>query len=209
MFGKEFQKQREVSGRGRFNQALFNLGKFINRRRGSDNVRDMAAYNPDTRVTVPGSLPSNYKSTEAEQFRKADMYNRATKDRTDLGTGVDGINLEPTSNRNVVQYGPGRRAGDFLERFVGNRFDQNQLLGYNQALMGQEGAFAAERNRQNLETTLAFDRDSPTKQQERQLKAKTGEALLAEAVAKQATSAAQIGGLGTARTFGRGSTSIT
>jgi hypothetical protein len=66
-----------------------------------------------------------------------------------------------------------------------------------------------ETNRQRLETNLAFDRDSPTRQQERQLKAKTGEALLAEAVAKQATSAAQIGGLGTARTFGRGSTSIT
>ena len=209
MFGKEFQKQREVSGRGRVDQALFNLGKFINRRRGSDNVRDMAAYNPDTRVTVPGSLPSNYKSTEAEQFRKADMFNRKEKGRDDLGTGVTGINLEPTSNRNVVQYGPGRRAGDFLERFAGQRFEQNQLLGYSQALANQEAAFAAERNRQNLETTLAFDRDSPTKQQERQLKAKTGEALLAEAVAKQATSAAQIGGLGTARTFGRGSTSIT
>ena len=209
MFGKEFQKQREVSGRGRVDQALFNLGKFINRRRGSDNVRDMAAYNPDTRVTVTGSLPSNYKSTEAEQFRKADMFNRKEKGRDDLGTGVTGINLEPTSNRNVVQYGPGRRAGDFLERFAGQRFEQNQLLGYNQALAGQEAAFAAERNRQNLETTLAFDRDSPTKQQERQYKAKAGEALLAEAVAKQATSAAQIGGLGTARTFGRGSTSIT
>ena len=32
MFGKEFQKQREVSGRGRVDQALFGLGKFINRR---------------------------------------------------------------------------------------------------------------------------------------------------------------------------------
>ena len=203
MFGKEFQKKMQVSGRSRVDQALFGLGKFINRRfKGSDRTQDMAAYNPDTRVTVPGSLPSNYKSTEAEQFRKADMYNRATKDRTDLGTGVDGINLEPTSNRNVVQYGPARRAGDFLERFVGNRFDQNQLLGYNQALMGQEAAFAAERNRQNLETTLAFDRDSPTKQQERQFKAKAGEAMLAEAVAKQASAAADIGGLGTARRFG-------
>ena len=201
MFGKEFQKQREVSGRGRVDQALFNLGKFINRRLGSDRTQDMAAYNPTVGVTY-GSLPSNYKSTEAEQFRKADMFNRKEKGRTDLGTGVDGINLEPTSNRNVVQYGPGRRAGDFLERFAGQRFDQNQLLGYNQALAGQEAAFAAERNRQNLETTLAFDRDSPTKQQERQLRAKQGEALLAEAVAKQASAAADIGGLGTARRFG-------
>ena len=202
MFGKEFQKQREVSGRGRFNQALFNLGKFINRRvKGSDRTQDMKEYNPTVGVTY-GSLPSNYKSTEAEQFRKADMYNRTKKGRTDLGTGVDGINLEPTDNKDVVTYGPGRRAGDFLERFAGQRFEQNQLLGYNQALAGQEAAFAAERNRQNLETTLAFDRDSPTKQQERQLRAKQGEALLAEAVAKQASAAADIGGLGTARRFG-------
>ena len=28
MFGKEFQKQREVSGRGRVDQALFGLNKF-------------------------------------------------------------------------------------------------------------------------------------------------------------------------------------
>ena len=209
MFGKEFQKQREVSGRGRVDQALFNLGKFINRRRGSDNVRDMAAYNPDTRVTVPGSLPSNYKSTEAEQFRKADMYNRTTKGRTDLGTGVDGLMFDPTLKEKEQKYGPGRRAADFLERFAGDQLYQNQLLGYNQALTNQEIAAMSETNRQRLETNLAFDRDSPTRQQERQLKAKTGEALLAEAVAKQATSAAQIGGLGTARTFGRGSTSIT
>ena len=202
MFGKEFQKQREVSGRGRVDQALFNLGKFINRRvKGSDRVQDMKEYNPTVGVTY-GSLPSNYKSTEAEQFRKADMYNRTKKGRTDLGTGVDGINLDPTDNKDVVRYGPGRRAGDFLERFIGQRVDQNQLLGYNQALMGQEAAFAAERNRQNLETTLAFDRDSPTKQQERQFRAKQGEALLAEAVAKQASAAADIGGLGTARRFG-------
>ena len=158
-------------------------------------------YKPEPGVMY-GSLPSNYKSTEAEQFRRADMYNRSRKDRTDLGTDVDGINLEPTDNKDVVTYGPGRRAGDFLERFIGQRVDQNQLLGYNQALMGQEAAFAAERNRQNLETTLAFDRDSPTKQQERQLRAKQGEALLAEAVAKQASAAADIGGLGTARRFG-------
>ena len=100
-------------------------------------------------------------------------------------------------------------AGDLLERFAGDQLYQNQLLGYNQALTNQEIAAMSETNRQRLETNLAFDRDSPTRQQERQLKAKTGEALLAEAVAKQATSAAQIGGLGTARTFGRGSTSIT
>ena len=101
-----------------------------------------------------------------------------------------------------VEYGPGRRATDFLERFAGDQLYQNQLAGYNQTLLNQQLAAGSERNRQNLETTLAFDRDSPTKQQERQLKAKQGEAMLAEAVAKQASAAADIGGLGTARRFG-------
>jgi len=161
-------------------------------------------YKPEPGVMY-GSLPSNYKSTEAEQFRKADMYNRTTKGRTDLGTGVDGLNLDTSRGPKAdVTYGPGRRAGDFLERFIGGQIYQNQLAGFNQSLLNQQAAFAAERNRQNLETTLAFDRDSPTKQQERQFKAKYGEALLAEAVAKQASSAAEIGGLGTARRFGSG-----
>ena len=101
-------------------------------------------------------------------------------------------------------YGPKRRASDLLERYVGQQVDQSQLLGYTQALTNQDIAAMSETNRQRLETNLAFDRDSPTRMQERQLKAKTGEALLAEAVAKQATSAAQIGGLGTARTYGSG-----
>ena len=199
------KSKREISGRSGFNQALFGLGKFINRRfRGSDNVRDMEEYNPDIRVTIPGSLPSNYKSTEAEQFRKADMYNRTTKGRSDLGTGVDGLMFDPTLKEKEQTYGPKRRAGDLLERFVGDQLYQNQLLGYTQGLTNQDLAAMAETNRQRLETNLAFDRDSPTRQQERQLKAKTGEALLAEAVAKQASSAAEIGGLGTARRFGSG-----
>jgi hypothetical protein len=199
------KSKREISGRSGFNQALFGLGKFINRRfRGSDNVRDMEEYNPDIRVTVPGSLPSNYKSTEAEQFRKADMYNRTTKGRSDLGTGVDGLMFDPTLKEKEQTYGLKRRAGDLLERFVGQQLMQNQELGYTQALTNQDIAAMAETNRQRLETNLAFDRDSPTRQQERQLKAKYGEALLAEAVAKQASSAAEIGGLGTARRFGSG-----
>ena len=174
------------------------------------------AYKPEPGVMY-GSLPADYKQTEAEQFRKSRAFQIANTGRTDTsidvdkmyGTPADGLIFDPTLKEKEQKYGPGRRAADFLERFAGDQLYQNQLAGYNQTLLNQQLAASAERNRQNLETTLAFDRDSPTKQQERQLKAKTGEALLAEAVAKQATSAAQIGGLGTARTFGRGSTSIT
>lgn len=153
-----------------------------------------------------GQFLSNFfnkdKNKKREQQKKLEDA-AFEKKLADIRGGTLVLNPDGTTGKaEDVDYGPKRRAGDFLERFVGNRFDQNQLLGYNQALMGQEGAFAAERNRQNLETTLAFDRDSPTKQQERQLRAKQGEAMLAEAVAKQASAAADIGGLGTARRFG-------
>ena len=199
------KSKREISGRSGFGQALFGLNKFINREIfGKKDTKYMKEYNPTVGVTY-GSLPSGYKQTEDVAFKEAAKFNKETKGRTDL----DGLLFDPTLKEKEQTYGPKRRAGDLLERFVGQQIDQNQLLGYNQALTNQEIAAMSETNRQRLETNLAFDRDSPTRQQERQLKAKTGEALLAEAVAKQATSAAQIGGLGTARTFGRGSTSIT
>ena len=159
----------------------------------------MKEYNPTVGVMY-GQLPSDYKGTEQRVFKEAADFNKRTKGRTDLDLNLD-TSRGPKAD---VQYGPGRRAIDFLERFAGDQLYQNQLAGFNQSLLNQQMASAAERNRQNLETTLAFDRDSPTKQQERQFKAKYGEALLAEAVAKQASSGAEIGGLGTARRFGSG-----
>ena len=187
------------------------LSNFFRKKR-ETNVEP--AYKPEPGVMY-GSLPADYKQTEAEQFRKSRAFQIANTGRTDTSIDVDKmyggeLNLDTSRGPKAdVTYGPGRRAADFLERFAGDQLYQNQLLGYTQALTNQDIAAMSETNRQRLETNLAFDRDSPTRQQERQLKAKTGEALLAEAVAKQATSAAQIGGLGTARTFGRGSTSIT
>ena len=199
------KSKREISGRSRVDQALFGLNKFVNREIfGKKDTKYMKEYNPTVGVMY-GQLPSGYKQTEDVAFKEAAKFNKETKGRTDL----DGLLFDPNLKEKEQTYGPKRRAGDLLERFAGQQIDQNQLLGYNQALTNQEIAAMSETNRQRLETNLAFDRDSPTRQQERQLKAKTGEALLAEAVAKQATSAAQIGGLGTARTFGRGSTSIT
>ena len=191
---------KNQSGRSGFNQALFGLNKFVNREiLGKKDTKYMKEYNPTVGVMY-GQLPSDYKGTEQRVFKEAADFNKRTKGRTDLD-----LNLDTSGGPKAdVQYGPGRRAIDFLERFAGDQLYQNQLAGFNQSLLNQQMASAAERNRQNLETTLAFDRDSPTKQQERQLKAKTGEALLQEAVAKQASAAAEIGGLGTARRFGSG-----
>ena len=191
---------KNQSGRSGFNQALFGLNKFVNREiLGKKDTKYMKEYNPTVGVMY-GQLPSDYKGTEQRVFKEAADFNKRTKGRTDLDLNLD-TSRGPKAD---VQYGPGRRATDLLERFIGDQIYQNQLSGFSQSLLNQQMASAAERNRQNLETTLAFDRDSPTKQQERQFKAKYGEALLAEAVAKQASSGAEIGGLGTARRFGSG-----
>jgi len=182
------------------------LSNFFRKKR-ETNVEP--AYKPEPGVMY-GSLPADYKQTEAEQFRKSRAFQIANTGRTDTSIdvdkmyGTDGLMFDPTLKEKEQTYGLKRRAGDLLERFVGDQLYQNQLLGYTQGLTNQDLAALAETNRQRLETNLAFDRDSPTRQQERQLKAKTGEALLAEAVAKQASSAAEIGGLGTARRFGSG-----
>ena len=191
---------KNQSGRSGFNQALFGLNKFVNREiLGKKDTKYMKEYNPTVGVMY-GQLPSDYKGTEQRVFKEAADFNKRTKGRTDLD-----LNLDTSGGPKAdVQYGPGRRATDLLERFIGDQIYQNQLSGFSQNLLNQQMASAAERNRQNLETTLAFDRDSPTKQQERQFKAKYGEALLAEAVAKQASAGAEIGGLGTARRFGSG-----
>ena len=182
------------------------LSNFFRKKR-KTNVEP--AYKPEPGVMY-GQLPADYKQTEADAFRTSRAFQIANTGRTDTSIdvdkmyGTDGLMFDPTLKEKEQTYGPKRRAGDLLERFVGQQIDQNQLLGYNQALTNQEIAAMSETNRQRLETNLAFDRDSPTRQQERQLKAKTGEALLAEAIAKQASSAAEIGGLGTARRFGSG-----
>ena len=50
---------------------------------------------------------------------------------------------------------------------------------------------------------LMEDRSSPTKISQQRLRAQQGEAALMNAIANQGTTAAQIGGLGTGRRFGR------
>ena len=158
---------------------------------------------PEFGVSEFLGLPDTSKAKENQQIEQA-KKNAEFKRKLEEAQGGN-LNLDAGSIKaEDVDYGPKRRAGDLLERYVGQQIDQNQTLGYNRALMNQEAAFAAERNRQNLETTLAFDRDSPTKQQERQFKAKYGEALLAEAIAKQATAGAAIGGLQSQTKFGSG-----
>ena len=165
---------------------------------------------PEFGVSEFLGLPDTSKAKEKQKIEKQNQQIEQAKKNADFKRKLEeaqggNLNLDAGSIKaEDVDYGPKRRAGDLLERYVGQQVNQNQLSGYNQTLLNQQAAFAAERNRQNLETTLAFDRDSPTKQQERQLKAKYGEALLAEAIAKQATAGAAIGGLQSQTKFGSG-----
>tara|TARA_Y100001937_G_scaffold100953_1_gene138372 strand:- start:619 stop:1245 length:627 start_codon:yes stop_codon:yes gene_type:complete len=165
---------------------------------------------PEFGVSEFLNLPDTSKARERQKTEKQNQQIEQAKKNAEFKRKLEeaqggNLNLDAGSIKaEDVDYGPKRRAGDLLERYVNQQVDQSQTLGYNQALMNQEAAFAAERNRQNLETTLAFDRDSPTKQQERQFKAKYGEALLAEAIAKQATAGAAIGGLQSQTKFGSG-----
>ena len=54
-----------------------------------------------------------------------------------------------------------------------------------------------------MQRALQADRFSPTKISQQRLRAQTGEAALMQAIANQASAAAQIGSLGTGRRFGR------
>ena len=98
-----------------------------------------------------GQFLSNFFNKDANKKRKQkERLEEAAfeKKLADIRGGTLVLNPDGTTGKaEDVDYGPKRRAGDFLERFVGNRFDQNQLLGYNQALSGQEAAFAAQSDR--------------------------------------------------------------
>ena len=54
-----------------------------------------------------------------------------------------------------------------------------------------------------MQRALQADRFSPTKISQQRLRAQTGEAALMQAIANQASAAAQIGSLGTSRRYGR------
>ena len=119
------------------------LSNFFRKKR-EPNVEP--AYKPEPGV-IYGQLPADYKQTEADAFRTSRAFQIANTGRTDTsidvdkmyGTDTSGINLDTSGGPKAdVTYGPGRRAGDFLERFAGDQLYQNQLAGYNQTLLNQQ-----------------------------------------------------------------------
>ena len=195
-------------GRNKFQQAMFGLNKFINRRiLGKDNVEFMPQYQPVEGVMY-GQLPTGYKQTEDVAFKKSAEFNKKEKGRDDL----DDILKQPepidfnTGDPTAGVKGQDTKGFliDFLERDILRRQNERNALRLNQALINQETAALAERNRQALANQLAFTKFDTTQIAKNQLRAAQREGELKRAIAVQASAGAQIGGLGTGRRFGRG-----
>lgn len=194
-------------GRNKFQQAMFGLNKFINRRiLGKDNVEFMPQYQPVEGVMY-GQLPTGYKQTEDVAFKKSAEFNKKEKGRDDL----DDILKQPepidfnTGDPTAGVKGQDTKGFliDFLERDILRRQNERNALRLNQALTNQETAALSERNRQALANQLAFTKFDTAQIAKNQLRAAQREGELMRAIGIQAGAGAQIGGLGTGRRFGR------
>jgi len=90
-------------------------------------------------------------------------------------------------------------ATETLIRDVENRLQNRRDLNFMRQSLPLVDTFAETA----IQRALMADRSSPTKISQQRLRAQTGEAALMQAIANQASAAAQIGSLGTGRRFGR------
>ena len=90
-------------------------------------------------------------------------------------------------------------ATEALIREVENRFQNRRDLNFIAQSMPIVDTYAETA----MQRALQADRFSPTKISQQRLRAQTGEAALMQAIANQASAAAQIGSLGTGRRYGR------
>ena len=90
-------------------------------------------------------------------------------------------------------------ATEALIREVENRFQNRRDLNFMRQSLPIVDTYAETA----MQRALQADRFSPTKISQQVLRAKTGEAALMQAIANQASAAAQIGSLGTGRRYGR------
>ena len=90
-------------------------------------------------------------------------------------------------------------ATEALIREVENRFQNRRDLNFMRQSLPLVDTYAETA----MQRALQADRFSPTKISQQRLRAQTGEAALMQAIANQASAAAQIGSLGTGRRYGR------
>ncbi len=90
-------------------------------------------------------------------------------------------------------------ATEALIREVENRFQNRRDLNFIAKSLPIVDTYAETA----MQRALQADRFSPTKISQQRLRAQTGEAALMQAIANQASAAAQIGNIGTSRRYGR------
>jgi hypothetical protein len=90
-------------------------------------------------------------------------------------------------------------ATEALIREVENRFQNRRDLNFMRQSLPLVDTYAETA----IQRALMADKASPTKISQQRLRAQTGEAALMQAIANQASAAAQIGSLGTGRRYGR------
>jgi len=90
-------------------------------------------------------------------------------------------------------------AGEMFLREFENRMQNRRDLNFMRQSLPLVDTFAETA----IQRALMADRSSPTKISQQRLRAQTGEAALMQAIANQASAAAQIGSLGTGRRYGR------
>ena len=90
-------------------------------------------------------------------------------------------------------------ATEALIREVENRFQNRRDLNFMRQSLPLVDTYAETA----IQRALMADKASPTKISQQRLRAQTGEAALMQAIANQASAAAQIGNIGTSRRYGR------
>ena len=90
-------------------------------------------------------------------------------------------------------------ATEALIREVENRFQNRRDLNFMRQSLPLVDTYAETA----IQRALMADKASPTKISQQRLRAQTGEAALMQAIANQASAAAQMGSLGTGRRYGR------
>ena len=163
--------------RDEYNQAVIEKNKQLNEEGslfGSNFPKNIA-------TTISGALGSPTQIAENKEKKKEE------EKQEDLGDAVgDTKTLRTLATEALIRD---------VENRLQNRRDLN-LISQTMPIVDTYAETAMQR-------ALQADRFSPTKISQQVLRAKTGEAALMQAIANQASAAAQIGSLGTGRRYGR------
>lgn len=177
-------------GRNKFQQTMFGLNKFINRKiLGKDNAEFMPQYQPVEGV-IYGQLPVGYKQTEDVAFKKAAEFNKKEKGRddlddilkqTDLNLGNEPAVPKKTNKEKAIDF-----TKDFIERSLLRRQSEDANLRFGANLQNQQLDALSARNKQALDTQFAFSKFDTSQIAKNQLRAAQREQTMFDAVSRMA-----------------------